>query len=364
MNLPAMISRTRLLACKGATLLGAALSEKKPMVAYVGGWLGKHNLGDEALWSAYEHLFAANRLIHFDGGSLARAGVRLLHLRGGLLGGGTLIGQRRGWLQLAGQFLDSGHPLAVFGTGVEEPVFWAGETSVEDWKPILDRCSYIGVRGPISAGMLTRAGVRNVEVVGDPVITFAETEINPAAISDSIGLNLGTSDGRIWGEESRVAGEFAALARRARSSGWSVHWFVVWPKDLSVTRTAAEASTTSDHIHEFYTDPKAYLAEVRRLGAFVGMKLHATVLATCALTPSIMIEYRPKCRDYMQSIGQEQFTFRTDRFRAGELEEILREWIRNRNAASATLASALQAARNRLRQAMARIPFLEPASIH
>jgi polysaccharide pyruvyl transferase WcaK-like protein len=73
------------------------------------------------------------------------------------------------------------------------------------------------------------------------------------------------------------------------------------------------------------------------------MKLHATVLATCALTPSIMLEYRPKCRDYMESIGQGRFTFKTSDFRAGELWEIVEEWNRRRPAAAAALASLIHA---------------------
>jgi polysaccharide pyruvyl transferase WcaK-like protein len=88
------------------------------------------------------------------------------------------------------------------------------------------------------------------------------------------------------------------------------------------------------------------------------MKLHATVLATCALTPSIMLEYRPKCRDYMQSIGQDRFTFKTDSLRAGEIWEIVREWGRDRLSAAASLAEAIHSRQEKQRAAAERVTGL------
>jgi polysaccharide pyruvyl transferase WcaK-like protein len=356
-----MIARTLSLARKGGKLVSLAVTEKRPCIAYVGGWLGKFNLGDEALWYAYEKLFPSHKLVHFDGGKLSGAVCRLPRLAGGLLGGGTLIAQKRDWLTLATQFAASGQPLFIFGTGVEEPSFWPGDTTVQDWLPLLAKCRFIGVRGPISAQMLAAAGVKNVEVVGDPVIAYALDEVSREVETNSIGLNIGTSDGRIWGDEKRVASEVASLARRAKSAGWNVHWYVVWPKDLEMTQQVAKESGTSAHIHTIYTDADEYMRSVRRLGAFVGMKLHATVLATCALTPSLMLEYRPKCRDYMQSVEQDEFTFRTESFTADQLWSILSAWQNNRAAAVNVLAARMQRAK-RLQQDFARQVFPAPAA--
>ena len=47
---------------------------------------------------------------------------------------------------------------------------------------------------------------------------------------------------------------------------------------------------------------------------FVGQKLHATILSYCANTPAIMVEYRPKCKDFMASINMDRFNIRTDEF--------------------------------------------------
>jgi len=327
----------------GASYAKSALFDRRLPVAYVGGWLGKRNLGDEALLVAYRALFPSINFVKFDAGRVTRQIVRRFPgLKSGMLGGGTLIGQKPIWLEIPRSFLDIYSKLVVFGTGVEEPSFWKGESTLAEWKLLLDRCQYIGVRGPRSAELLTDIGLTGIEVVGDPVLSFGEKEINAAPLPNSIGLNIGTSDGNVWGEEARIRDEVAALATTAKAAGWRIEWFVVWPKDLELTKQAAEASGTTQHIHVIYEDHALFIQKARRLTAFVGMKLHATILATCALTPSVMLEYRPKCRDYMQSIGQEQFTFKTDAFRAGEVWEIVQEWNQHRQPAASALARAIQ----------------------
>jgi hypothetical protein len=328
---------------KGVSFVRSLLLDRRPALAYVGGWLGKQNLGDEALLLGYERLFSNHKFLHFDGGRASSLICRLMpSLIGGVLGGGTLIGQKRRLLEIASSYHAGHGNLVVFGSGVEDPGFWPGETTVADWKPLLEQCRYIGVRGPLSAEVMRNSGIENVEVVGDPVIAFAMEKIESAPRPNTLGINIGVSDGRLWGSEERVCMETAKLAKLAKMAGWEVEWFVVWPKDMEITRRAAELSCTSGKIHHIFEDHEAYIRKARSLSVFAGMKLHATVLATCALTPSVMLAYRTKCSDFMRSIGQEDFTFRTDTFQAGELWEILREWNANRDRASRALLNAIQ----------------------
>ena len=340
---------------QGSSLANVAVWDRRQPVAYVGGWLGKRNLGDDALLAAYRALFPAINIFRFDGGRVARQIARHFpRLRSGILAGGTLIGQKPIWLEVAQAFTEICPELVVFGTGVEEPSFWPGESTIDDWKPLLARCRFVGVRGPHSAELLGNIGINGIEVVGDPVLTFALEDINTTPIPDSVGLNLGTADGRVWGDENRIRNEMIALAKTARGAGWRVEWFVVWPMDLDVTRQAAEASGTSQHIHVICENHELFIRHVRRLSVFVGMKLHATILATCALTPSVMLEYRPKCRDYMQYIGQEEFSVRTDEFRAGTVWDILSEWNQHRKTVASVLADAIHARQTQQRAAAAR----------
>ncbi len=53
--------------------------------------------------------------------------------------------------------------------------------------------------------------------------------------------------------------------------------------------------------------------------------------------PSIMLEYRPKCLDYMESINMENYSIRTDRVTAPLLIERLHELIKNYDSIVRTL---------------------------
>ncbi len=338
--------QVRKLAKAGQLVLTNLLSNRKP-VAYVGGWLGKDNLGDEALYAAMAALLPQTRLFHYDGGRIANRIIQCSPALGyGVLGGGTLIGQSRQWLDIAKAFQHTGRTLLISGTGVEDESFWPTAAKVPEWIPILAQCPHIGVRGPISQAILQKAGVHNVEVIGDPALAFARQRVQTHFQPKSIGLNVGVSDGKIWGKEDQVSNEFVRLATLARQAGWSVHWFVVWPKDLEITRRVAQASGTSDHIHQIYTSHVDFIERVAELSVFAGMKLHATILAICATTPSLMIEYRPKCRDFMAAIGHEDHVIRTDAF----LGDATWERITQINADRTAFAERLLDAVNRLRE--------------
>jgi hypothetical protein len=329
---------------------GVAALSRRPALAYVGGWLGKQNLGDEVLLDACQHLFPAFQILAFDGGRLAVGLTRVSPIyRAGLLGGGTLIGMDRIFVESAEAFLSVRNDLIVFGTGVDTTRFLGKNGSARDWLPLLKRCKIAGVRGPDSAAALAEAGMPGVQVIGDPALAFARKDINPSFVPKSIGLNIGASDGSYWADADRVQREITQLAVQAKKAGWRVEWLVVMPRDLPNIQKAAEASGTTERIHLIYDDHIQFMEATRSLSVFVGMKLHATVLATCALTPSVMLEYRPKCLDYMKSIGQEAATVRTDEFSADQVWEMARHWDARRNEMATALARGIHSLQEKQR---------------
>ena len=58
--------------------------------------------------------------------------------------------------------------------------------------------------------------------------------------------------------------------------------------------------------------------------------------------PSLMLEYRPKCRDYMMSIGQEDKTIRTDQFKAEDVWDIVNTWNSKRQLLSEALYQSVK----------------------
>jgi polysaccharide pyruvyl transferase WcaK-like protein len=312
--------------------------ESAPLVAYVSGFLGKQNLGDEALQQAAPLIFDQVRFLHYDSSRTLRILLRKFpRIKCGVLAGGTLINRIPAWWETASEFQAMSQRLYILGTGVAHPSFWNGRkgyvNQMAQWKNLLEKCSFVGVRGPLSAEVLREAGLSAVEVVGDPVLTFADNEVTRDYVPNSIGLNIGQAGGGfLWGDQDEILRQFIRLAKIAREAKWRVRWLVVWPPDLDLTRKAAQESGTADDIVENYTEPRRYLDEVRPLSVFVGMKLHATILATCTYVPSIMLEYQPKCRDYMQSIGEEAHNIRTDQFKADTVWELAKALNAKRNS--------------------------------
>jgi polysaccharide pyruvyl transferase WcaK-like protein len=189
----------------------------------------------------------------------------------------------------------------------------------------------------------------NAEVIGDPVIAFCDDETAPKekVMPESVGFNIGHSFGKVWGDEETIKQEYIRLAKSAKKAGWKVRWFIVWPQDREITLQTARASGTEDEVYEIYREPELYLRLVRTLSVFVGMKLHSVVLSTCAYVPSVMLEYRPKCRDYMMSIGHKDHVIRTDEFRGEAVWDFVKYLNSRRAVSSEVLYKSIKPLRDR-----------------
>ena len=159
----------------------------------------------------------------------------------------------------------------------------------------------------------------------------------------------------MWDRQDKLFDKIVKLASLAGKTGWKVKWFVVWTKDHDITQRAAKASGTDEHIHEICIDHIKYMDLVSDLTVFVGMKLHAVALATCAGVPSIMLEYRPKCRDYMKSIRQDNLCERIDLFEAEKLWEKISDIQNDREQYAAKMSEGILQLKNFQKQRAAQI---------
>ncbi len=336
---------------RGVKLALWAASHRKPRAAYVGGWLGHNNLGDEALFEAYKELFSGVCLYQVRGYREEATLARITRaFDSAVLAGGTMIGNNPNFLARSQRMFNIARHRFVFGTGVANYEFWKdkkisdGKSWRENlslWCSILERCDYVGVRGPQSQKTLFNAGLKNVEVVGDPVLVFADCSKSVNYHNKTLGLNFGFGGEHMWDSQKKLFEKIVKLASLARNAGWKVVWFVVWPKDHFIIQNAAKASKTDEHIYTICTDHTKYMNLVSDLTVFVGMKLHAVALATCAGVPSIMLEYRPKCRDYMKSIQQDHLCERIDLFEAEKVWQRVLDIQSNREQYAAKMAEAI-----------------------
>lgn len=331
------------------------------------GWAGRHNLGDDAIFVALQSRLepaelvevplypaeVASFLVHGD-----RSRLRHAHP---LLGGGTVIGRWNWRVHLrTALLLARARPAVMIGAGVEDPAFggrhsFGSERELRRWRALLAQFDRVTVRGPCSQQLLAEVGV-HAEVVGDPALLL-EPPVPVDPESHTVGVALGFGDD-LWGHSQdavvhAVAGTLAELAAR----GWDVRFFVVNPED----RRSAERCALAAGLDPARTpilpavEPADYLREVARCTVVIGQRLHAVVLAACAAVPAVMIEYQPKCRDFMASIDGTDWLVRTDHIASGPVLDRVLAAAASRDQESQRIEETVGVLRSRLAGELTRV---------
>jgi len=234
-----------------------------------------------------------------------------------LLGGGTLINRTPEWLDEYRRLRRGARkPVPVFSPGVANPTYWSRKPGWRDtrseWREALADLPEVGVRGPLSKHLLDEAGVRNVSVTGDPALIFHRCPRQQTHARRRVAINAGRSNGEMWGNEDHVIVALADSARRLRAFGFEVRVFPVWDRDEPVCREVARAAgLPPESVDPLILAPDAFIDYLDRFDIVVSVKLHATVLAAAAGVPFVAVEYRPKVRDFTESVGCASQTFRS-----------------------------------------------------
>jgi hypothetical protein len=290
------------------------------------GWLDHNNLGDEALFHANKQIFPRLRLVKYTS-FLSRISPPTVCI----LGGGTYINEQVSVARI--RAIQDKARFIIFGAGVQNPAFWSLMPGYVDarkeWNELLERSLFVGVRGPHSLKTLLSQGFHGAVQTGDPALYLAEEYRPKNRPGRRIGINFGDTSNCLWGaDDAAVFKRFCDLLEALLHERYELSLFSTCPADTeTLNRIGARFSIKEVRIHYTYTS--GVLDYFRSLDAFVGMKLHSIILAHCAYTPALMIEYRPKCADYMASMGLEEYNFRCDQFTVpevlGALQRLLAE---------------------------------------
>ncbi len=286
------------------------------------GWVGKGNLGDEALFDAFDRLFTKHTPILYDRHPFElRLHQKFIKRRSSFfdfiaLGGGTLFSYRLYYYQVD-HAIHSGTPVVTFGSGVEEPVSYENQdvreefdTLLADWAKLLRDQPYVFVRGPRTAALLNRHGLTNVRVIGDPALTICDPSLRkPRHI---VGINLGC-DGKMWGKQSDLTATVTATVRHLIESGWQVDFISMDPSDHAIGQAMArDIGSDQFRVRRPAKTSKAVLDQFAECDFVIGQRLHAIILASGMGVPTIALEYRPKVADFMESIDLMPLSIRTD----------------------------------------------------
>ncbi len=335
---------------------------RRSVTAYVG-WLGEGNVGDEAMFLAHRQLFPELDFVGVPASSstaLTRAagGLPWLHCQAVCLGGGTLIGN--GHFRLALENAVAGWPEAprfTLGVGVEDPGYREGLRSgvveeLDRWRMLLERFQSVGVRGPLSQSALADLGIQS-DVVGDPALALRLPTRPPD--DGLLGLNVGTVDDQ-WGlDPDAFRRQAISLARGLLGDGWRILLVPTFSDDVAFQRALADELGQGVSVADGPLGVPEVAEQLARCQLVIAHKLHAAVLAAAVEVPAIALEYRPKCRDFQESVGRGAFVMRTDQMD----EAVVRQWVRetadDREEHVRDLAEHVERLRERLATAAAGI---------
>lgn len=322
--------------------------DSPPVIQYVG-WTGRSNLGDEAMFRAVsEDLFDWAEVKAED------ATPDLL-----MLGGGTLI--NRGYLRKLRPLDSPRLERVTFGTGVANPEYW-GEPreATSEWIAFLESCAFVGVRGPLSADILDGWGMRReVEVIGDPALSLHPSpDVSP--VDGRVVVCPAWAGGLLWGgSDGEAIGAFSDLIKSLDGRGHEVWALSAFPGDdshiIDMMRRAGLPDLPYLAAHD---NAKAGLDLLATSQLVVAERLHGAVLAAAAGTVPVMVEYRPKLRDFAQSVDLADLVLRSDALAGGALIELVDAALSDRDDHAARMKTRVEEYRSRQAKAAGRIRSL------
>ena len=276
------------------------MSVKQPIVGYVGGHFCG-NLGDELMFECFIDQLHPAVVETLDTprveellSKLGLSGAAYFHRF--ILGGGTLINPI--WQGKVDRLSKMGVPMVAIGTGVGScGKEQRGDVSFSGWKPVLSRFDSVCLRGPISVHRLKSIGLDGGQMCGDVALSlFEKVELNPSANRIAINvLKEPMTDDSLRGIVALVIPE---LKRR----GFVIDAWVLNEEDIAYTRELLGEHADRVFIMKTHQDIIDAAKDVR---FSICTRLHASVFSATRSVPTILLAYRDKCLDFMQSVGLE-----------------------------------------------------------
>lgn len=263
------------------------------------GFSDTSNIGDFAIYLANlnlfgDRLFRQSELIELESS----------HQLVNLFGGGTYYPYA-----LRGQFKRRAMNYAV-GVGVHEPEGRFGAlTRLAMWRW---RFGFLGVRGFRSEQVLRNHSIKCV-VTGDTAMAIDAPKANVPE-NGTIGVSLVGESMDRSGSQRKVFAETERACLKLLAEGVRIRLFAFCKADLQEATKLRERLNPFGEVEfvDYWKSPInedlfRFLSEMERCQAFVGERLHASVLAAVVNRPFVPIGYKPKCRDFVESLKIERF---------------------------------------------------------
>ena len=305
------------------------IRHKERFLGYIGS-VGRGNLGDEAMFEAIKILMPQYDIEIFSGARKERFLFKLgasgkQKFKSIILGGGTLVNQ--GYLGLVETALSLDATMHTLGTGVGSCGFSGRyDLGLESWLSLFRQFKSIGVRGPYSKKYLEGIGVESPEVIGDLalVLTLGSPYLNPINGHYIINVALPNDDTPDFPSE-KIVEELREMVNELKLAGYRPIPVAFCEEDIQATKqvlTMAGQKGISVHLPKSHSE---YFDLLKDAEFVVGVRLHSAVLSCCAGVPSILIGYRNKCADFMESMGLMEWHCDAFSMEPGELSRLAKK---------------------------------------
>lgn len=310
-------------------LVGKLMAGRR-LTPYIG-MVGHNNLGDEILYQAHQALFPEHELtpyridtMYVEKFSNAIGKPFCSHA---ILGGGTLINDGDVWIGKVEQLQAQGKKVFSIGTGAESSAFYGDKDETNQllkrWVKTLSSFEFVGVRGPQSKEILDKAGASDVVITGDTALALTPDVLARPRVRGVVGITYGDVKGNpMWGDPKKYRQEVVKVIQNLIQGDYKVVLLPIWDIDLPSNRSIMhEINHPNLTMVEAFSSLQKFASAVRSCEYFIGQKLHSTIIAIMHRVPSVMVEYRPKCRDFMKSVGLEDYVIKTSDFTAESFAE-------------------------------------------
>jgi hypothetical protein len=183
---------------------------------------------------------------------------------------------------------------------------------------------FLGVRGPLSQEILARYGIKS-EIIGDPALYLEPTEYVERP-TKRIAISILNSASKYfkqpkWTDKTAYLYEIYRFCK-AHAGTYEFVILPFNPSDVPLSRELARWYPNAS-VRDYTTslDVQGIIDEIAHCDLVIGERLHANVLSACCHVPFISLEYAPQCRDFVLSLGLEEMNIRIDEVTSEQLEE-------------------------------------------
>jgi colanic acid/amylovoran biosynthesis protein len=241
----------------------------------------------------------------------------------------------------------------------ETPVFVCGQSigpfrsSLLGWVAarVLSATDYVAVRDPRSAAFLDRAGVTGVpvEVTADSAFLLDPAPPDPP-LPEADGGPLVAATVRRWVYPD--ADRPAAARERYRDAVAACFDRLVVAHDATVVCLAHAAADVTEarrvrarcahpggvHVRPPDLGPRELKGATAAADLVVGTRMHSTVFATAAGTPTLCLSYLPKARTVMERLDLAEYAVDVDEVTPARLRGLVDRLLADREAVATRLA--------------------------